>query len=1305
MAGPIRIAILANGSQARRELDQTAGTATAMGRSFGKLGGIIAGAFAVREIAHFGAELVSAATQFQSSMTRIQTQAGASAADVAKLSKEVLALGGKVTQSPEQLAESLYHLKSVGLDNVKAMQALKQASNFASVGGADLEETTNALAGAWRSGIKGAGSFKQAVATMNAIIGAGNMKMEDLNAALGSGFLPSARSFGLSLKDVGSALALMTDEGIPAAAAATRLRMSFSLLGAPSKAAEKQLATIGLTGKALATELREGGLVGAIGLLKDHLKDLSKVDASQVLSRAFGGGRSSSAILTLINNFDVLRLKEKQVANTSDLDRFSKSVKKNAQTSAQVIGRFKSAIDTLKVEAGTALLPLVSKVLTPLTAKLIDIVPAMQDIGSTARGELAPAIQSAGRALTDYGKAAVSAGKPLASLLNPALKVTASLANVTANVLDAIPGPLKSIGVEAGIAALLLPRLTAGVTAATTAIADQITYLRVLKLEMSDTAGRASLVGASLSRLGQVAKQGAGIGGILLLAQSAHQSNAELGLMEKTAGGAALGFSVGGPWGAAIGAVGGLAVGVLGVKKSLDAEQKSLDATSKALKRADDAMDGSKPHIADYAKTLDQVTGAATAATRASVLQKLQQDHIVDQAATLGLSARTLVNATLGQKSALDKVNDAWKRNGLLLDAAATSNISTWIENQNTAFQGTRQQILENSAAVTKYSKKLLNELPRRLRTYVSATGIQPTARAIAGLAQQFHAVDNKTIRALIQLSGADTTVKQVERIIARLKDTGQQKMSPQWKQSVDAGVAAGRASADKGVKGANDKLHQTGRITTDMSPFLRSLAGGLNKAKGQASSGGVGIGNALKAGLLTGMAGMAARAASEAASAVAQAVAAAKAKGKISSPSKETLYIGEMLGEGLIVGLRSKVGPVGAVAAQMTQGITDKIDRRGPKAVSAMTRLAKAIAKAAAAAVGGGSDLKDLLSGKLGAVVDKQIKALKKYLDAHTKLTDSEIDKKAAKARKDLDAQNKKLLASTKDQRAALVAQEAALGKVNDKIADAKSNLADLIQTQKDYAASVRDAVVASGDITQVLGEDVPVTAANIIAGLQAKSDAVDQYVKSLLDLKNLGLNATTLQQLLDAGVSGGLATAQAIEAGGSAAVQEINDLTASMTAAGSQLGTSMSHTMYDAGIQAAQGLLAGLQSQKKQLQAVAEQMADELVKAVKKGLKIHSPSQVFRDIGKQTVAGLALGVDQTYVRRTGALMSASLQKGFAQPELTATAVLANGAGAGSQPISVTFTAEQLSALQRGRAIQADLDVYESAGGRRRAS
>lgn len=298
------------------------------------------------------------AADFQTEMTKISTQAGASTKDVRLLSDQVLKLGTVTQQGPQALAESLYHLKSVGLDNVGAMKALKQSSDLAAVGGANLEETTNALAGAWRTGIKGAGNFHEAVSTVNAIIGAGNMRMEDFNAAIGTGMLASAKTFGLSLKQVGAALALMTDEGVPANAAATRLRMSFSLLGAPSRAAEKQLKKIGLTGLQLGKAMRgSDGLIGAIQLLKDHLdkSGMSAAQASQLLSRAFGGGRSSSGILTMINNLDVLKKKQEQVNDSTG--RFDDAVKQQQKTASAQWHLLLSNMQTLSIKIGTKVLP------------------------------------------------------------------------------------------------------------------------------------------------------------------------------------------------------------------------------------------------------------------------------------------------------------------------------------------------------------------------------------------------------------------------------------------------------------------------------------------------------------------------------------------------------------------------------------------------------------------------------------------------------------------------------------------------------------------------------------------------------------------------------------------------------------------------------------------------------------------------------------------------------------------------------------------------------------------------------------
>jgi len=137
-------------------------------------------------LAAVGYESVKSAMKFQSSMALIKTQAGGTAADVKVLSAAILAMKN-VQYGPNELAAAMYHLKSVGMDNAQAMNGLRIATEGAAVGQADLEQTTSVLAAAWKSGVKGAGTFRDAMAETNAIVGAGNMRMGDLVSALSTG--------------------------------------------------------------------------------------------------------------------------------------------------------------------------------------------------------------------------------------------------------------------------------------------------------------------------------------------------------------------------------------------------------------------------------------------------------------------------------------------------------------------------------------------------------------------------------------------------------------------------------------------------------------------------------------------------------------------------------------------------------------------------------------------------------------------------------------------------------------------------------------------------------------------------------------------------------------------------------------------------------------------------------------------------------------------------------------------------------------------------------------------------------------
>src|ERR1700712_2607055 len=247
------------------------------------------------------------ASDFGQAATQLQTKAGYSQQAMQGLSQSVLdfAQNGSQYTAFELMHDGLYHIASLGVPAAQAMDVLKVATEGAAIGVAPLEDVANALGAAVASNIKGATNYHESMAILNATVGAGNMRMQDLATSLGN-VLPQATTAGLSLKDVGAAMATMTDNGMPAADAATRLHMAIALMSAPTGQAQKALEGINMTQFQLADDMRNKGLLPALQDLHDHLIASGKTADEQaaVLSEAFGGGRSAGAIELLLNNLD-----------------------------------------------------------------------------------------------------------------------------------------------------------------------------------------------------------------------------------------------------------------------------------------------------------------------------------------------------------------------------------------------------------------------------------------------------------------------------------------------------------------------------------------------------------------------------------------------------------------------------------------------------------------------------------------------------------------------------------------------------------------------------------------------------------------------------------------------------------------------------------------------------------------------------------------------------------------------------------------------------------------------------------------
>ena len=382
---------------------------------------------------------IKMASDFQRSMTLIQTQAGASAGEVKQFSKALLDMAGSVGTGPEQLATSLYHVYSTGLRGAAALKAVKVAAEGAKIGNADLEETTNALTSTIASGIKGAGNYSRAMGTLIAIVGSGDMKLSDLNEALGTGILTAAKVFNVSLNQVGAALATFGDNNIRGADAATKLRMTMQDLAKPAAHADQVLAQVGLTSAKLRNDLAQGGLTKALTDLKNHM-DAAGITAGKVgpfIENAFTK-KAGVGLAILIEQMG--RYNQKLAEGAAGAKNFGSDWQATTHTLAFALDRLKAEAQAAMISLGTRLLPAVTHIADVLGRDLPGAIARAQQILQPFEQIVGGALVTAFRTLGVVIKAAATVLSGIADVLSKNRALFTDLAVAVAGMWLAFKG-------------------------------------------------------------------------------------------------------------------------------------------------------------------------------------------------------------------------------------------------------------------------------------------------------------------------------------------------------------------------------------------------------------------------------------------------------------------------------------------------------------------------------------------------------------------------------------------------------------------------------------------------------------------------------------------------------------------------------------------------------------------------------------------------------------------------------------------------------------------------------------------------
>lgn len=204
-------------------------------------------------------------------------------------------------------------------------------------------------------------------------------------------------------------------------------------------------------------------------------------------------------------------------------------------------------------------------------------------------------------------------------------------------------------------------------------------------------------------------------------------------------------------------------------------------------------------------------------------------------------------------------------------------------------------------------------------------------------------------------------------------------------------------------------------------------------------------------------------------------------------------------------------------------------------------------------------------------------------------------------------------------------------LTKLAAKISAHQDKLNEMLKDRASLKSSIADALGGELDLGSLVQENEPLTfdqvstyVANVAARLRTFAGKISELIRK-------GIPLALVQEIAGLGSEKGIAVADALLSGTSQQVADLSSSYTGVTNAAAAVGEAIAAEMFDAGIQAQKGLIAGL-LEDKAIKVAAKKLAKALTKAVRKELGIKSPSRVMRDkVGRYLLPGAQAGVDAT--------------------------------------------------------------------------
>lgn len=203
-------------------------------------------------------------------------------------------------------------------------------------------------------------------------------------------------------------------------------------------------------------------------------------------------------------------------------------------------------------------------------------------------------------------------------------------------------------------------------------------------------------------------------------------------------------------------------------------------------------------------------------------------------------------------------------------------------------------------------------------------------------------------------------------------------------------------------------------------------------------------------------------------------------------------------------------------------------------------------------------------------------------------------------------------------------------LDKLEAKTEKAQDKLDELKQIQKSVSSSIQGRAYEL-DVSSQWAQDKNGTWQQTtgVSGVRTNAAAAAARVKGLAGklkkLAGMGYGGAILQEVASAGsIDESITMADELLKGSSSDVQSINASYKDIAKYSKQAGAYVTEGFYSGGVNAAAGLVKGLESQQKTVEKTIAKIAKGMENSLKKALGIHSPSTVMYARGIDTVDGL---------------------------------------------------------------------------------